>query len=188
MSQSVRSPLETKNKLKEAGKKVIFDKGFHDARISDITAEAGVAHGTFYLYFRSKEELLLELLEDVKEEMLALIDRGIEEIGRGNVAEGKKLLFIYPFQKMLEEKELSKIFFFEAICLSGRFKEFYIEGKNTFFVKTQTALSLLGVENPSVIATLLLSTGRSLVEDHILSGREVERIWQEVLSELGLYP
>ena len=180
--------METRTKLKEAGKRVIFRKGFHEARVSDITEEAGVAHGTFYLYFRTKEDLLLELLEDVKGEMLTLMDRGIREIDRGDMAKGKRLLFLDPFKRMLDEKELSKIFFFEAICLSGKFKEFYMEGKDTFYEKTKTALSLLGVENPAVVAILLLSTGRSLVEDHILSGREVEEIWQDVLSGLGLYP
>jgi len=50
---------------------VVFERdGFIDARLVDITAEAGVAIGSFYHYFSSKEEIFMALLETVKEEML----------------------------------------------------------------------------------------------------------------------
>lgn len=37
------------------------DRGFHAARVSDIAAEAGVAHGLVYHYFASKDEVLQEI-------------------------------------------------------------------------------------------------------------------------------
>ncbi len=50
-----------------ASAKVFHDRGFHAARVSDITAEAGVAQGTFYLYFSSKQEVFHRLLEHFAE-------------------------------------------------------------------------------------------------------------------------
>ena len=44
--------------------------GFLDARITDITGEAGVAAGTFYTYFTSKEDVFAAVMEEVNEEML----------------------------------------------------------------------------------------------------------------------
>ena len=44
--------------------------GFLDARITDITAEAGVAAGSFYTYFTSKEDAFAAVMEEVNEEML----------------------------------------------------------------------------------------------------------------------
>jgi len=41
------------------------DKGYHRTSISDIIRGAGVARGTFYLYFESKEAIFLELLEEL---------------------------------------------------------------------------------------------------------------------------
>lgn len=40
-------------------------RGFHDASIASITANAGVAQGTFYIYFDSKEALFRELVGDL---------------------------------------------------------------------------------------------------------------------------
>jgi AcrR family transcriptional regulator len=49
----------------------VFERdGFLDARITDITAEAGVAAGTFYTYVTSKEDAFAAVMEEVNEEML----------------------------------------------------------------------------------------------------------------------
>ncbi len=37
-------------------------KGYHGTRISDIIDAAGIARGTFYLYFESKSAIFLELI------------------------------------------------------------------------------------------------------------------------------
>ena len=55
--------LKTRENLIEAAKKVISIKGFKEASIQDITEEAGVAKGTFYTYFKTKEEIVEELLK-----------------------------------------------------------------------------------------------------------------------------
>jgi AcrR family transcriptional regulator len=51
--------------------RVVFERdGFVRARIADIAATAGVAHGSFYSHFDSKENALAAVLEEVEEEML----------------------------------------------------------------------------------------------------------------------
>jgi AcrR family transcriptional regulator len=52
----------TRQKILDAAEREIGQKGFAEASISTITAEAAVAQGTFYLYFRSKEDVLRELV------------------------------------------------------------------------------------------------------------------------------
>lgn len=52
----------TRRKLLDAAKREIGRKGFAEASISTITAEAGVGQGTFYIYFRSKEDVMRELV------------------------------------------------------------------------------------------------------------------------------
>ncbi|WP_457599955.1 TetR/AcrR family transcriptional regulator [Hydrogenivirga sp.] len=185
MSQSVRQ--DTKGRLLDAGKRVIFQKGFNGARVSDITSEAGVAHGTFYLYFKSKDEFLLELLKSVRDEMLRLDEEGIGLISEGKVEEGRELVFVKGFELMVRERELAKILFFEAVCTSRTFQEFYSESKDMLLRNLSQALDLLGVEKPQLKAEILVGTARHLIEENILKDREVFGVWREVLEELGVY-
>jgi AcrR family transcriptional regulator len=52
----------TRNKLLDAAEIEFGEKGFHEAGISGITYRAGVALGTFYTYFESKEEIFRALV------------------------------------------------------------------------------------------------------------------------------
>ena len=52
----------TRRKLLQAAEIEFGEKGFHDAAISGITYRAGVALGTFYTYFESKEEIFQALV------------------------------------------------------------------------------------------------------------------------------
>jgi AcrR family transcriptional regulator len=53
----------TQRRLLEAAKDEFAERGFHEAAISGITQRAGVALGTFYVYFNSKEEIFRELVD-----------------------------------------------------------------------------------------------------------------------------
>src|SRR5215469_3675515 len=56
--------------LLAAARRVFERDGFVTARITDIADEAGLAHGSFYSHFRSKEDALAAVLAEVGEEML----------------------------------------------------------------------------------------------------------------------
>jgi TetR/AcrR family fatty acid metabolism transcriptional regulator len=66
--------------IREAAVRVFARKGFHDARVGDIAAEAGVAHGLLYHYFDSKDALLEGVFRDTWTAMLARM-REVEESG-----------------------------------------------------------------------------------------------------------
>lgn len=53
---------ETLNRILSAAAQEIYEKGYHNAAINDITRRAGVASGTFYIYFDSKYDLYKFLL------------------------------------------------------------------------------------------------------------------------------
>jgi AcrR family transcriptional regulator len=59
--------------LLNAAREVFAEKGFEGTRISEIVARAGVAQGTFYLYFPSKVSLVLSLAELVQQKIEAAI-------------------------------------------------------------------------------------------------------------------
>jgi AcrR family transcriptional regulator len=60
-----RRGLGTRTRLLEAAESVFAELGYHNASIVKITEAAGVAIGTFYLYFRSKQEIFDELVRDL---------------------------------------------------------------------------------------------------------------------------
>ena len=60
-----RRGARTRHRLLEAAEEVFAQVGYHDASIVKITEAAGVAMGTFYLYFRGKKEIFDELLRDL---------------------------------------------------------------------------------------------------------------------------
>jgi AcrR family transcriptional regulator len=60
----------TRAALVQAARTVFERDGYLNARLTDITAEAGSATGSFYTYFTNKEEAFAAVLAEVQEEML----------------------------------------------------------------------------------------------------------------------
>jgi AcrR family transcriptional regulator len=56
-------------------KRLFARKGYHRTNVADIIARAGIARGTFYLYFQNKKDLFEELLEQVLSELRDRIQR-----------------------------------------------------------------------------------------------------------------
>jgi AcrR family transcriptional regulator len=54
---------QTRQRLLAAAESVFGKKGYFPASITEITREAGMAQGTFYVHFKSKEHVFTELLE-----------------------------------------------------------------------------------------------------------------------------
>jgi TetR/AcrR family fatty acid metabolism transcriptional regulator len=54
---------EKRERILSAAERVFARRGFFAARVSEIAKDAGVADGTIYLYFKSKDELLISLFE-----------------------------------------------------------------------------------------------------------------------------
>ncbi len=58
---------KTLRRLIEAAAAEFGERGFHEAAITGITRRAGVALGTFYTYFESKEEVFRALVRDMSQ-------------------------------------------------------------------------------------------------------------------------
>jgi TetR/AcrR family fatty acid metabolism transcriptional regulator len=70
----------------DAAVRVFARNGFYHSRVSDIAREAGIASGTIYLYFRTKDEILVTLF---REKMAAFVGALRTEIGRERDPEAK---------------------------------------------------------------------------------------------------
>ena len=63
-------------RLLAAAREVFERDGFLDARVTDISSAAGVAHGSFYTYFRSKTEIFRVLVAGTMDELYASLGAG----------------------------------------------------------------------------------------------------------------
>src|SRR5690242_6612965 len=61
----------------EAAIRVFARNGYYNSRVSDIAREAGIASGTIYLYFRTKEEILVTLFREQMASFVAHLRREI---------------------------------------------------------------------------------------------------------------
>jgi AcrR family transcriptional regulator len=66
---------KTMRRLSDAGLRVFARRGYHQARVDDIVRAARTSHGTFYLYFSNKEDLLRQLAVECAEAIEELATR-----------------------------------------------------------------------------------------------------------------
>lgn len=94
--------MERKKGKKNQKRKKILDKAwelfrknrYEETKVEDITRELGVSKGSFYTYFKTKDEVLYEILERIKKE-------NEERINKINVnQEPSKILEDYVISKM----------------------------------------------------------------------------------------
>ena len=72
MPRVSKEPEKRKQDLVEAAKRLFMTKGYEQTAVSDIVKEIKVAQGTFYYHFKSKAEILEEV---VKEFVFSLVER-----------------------------------------------------------------------------------------------------------------
>jgi len=64
----------------DAAVEVFAQKGFHQARVSDVARRAGIADGTIYLYFKNKDDLLLSIFEEKMDVLLAALGDALDGV------------------------------------------------------------------------------------------------------------
>ena len=64
---------EMQGRILDAAMTCFLDQGYHATKMQDVARQAGMAKGTLYLYFQSKEEMLLALLQRYFDDIRARI-------------------------------------------------------------------------------------------------------------------
>ncbi len=67
MTKAEQKRDQRRHQILDAAKSVFAERGFHDASINEIIKSAGIARGTFYLYFSSKEAVFQSILDSAIE-------------------------------------------------------------------------------------------------------------------------
>jgi AcrR family transcriptional regulator len=97
----------TRRKILDAAEEVFGEMGYYEASISEITRRAGVAQGTYYIYFHSKREIFAELVEDIGKRLRA--DTRAAIVGAPNRLEAEKRGFAAFFQFAARHRRIYSI-------------------------------------------------------------------------------
>lgn len=95
-----RRGRETRDRLLLAAEEEFGTRGFHEASIAEITRRAGVAMGTFYVYFGSKEAVFRALVDHMGRETRAHIARRISASPDRLAAEREGLMAFLEFARI----------------------------------------------------------------------------------------
>jgi TetR/AcrR family fatty acid metabolism transcriptional regulator len=132
--ESAPSPPEGKReRILEAAIKVFAAEGFYNAKVSQIAHEAGVADGTIYLYFRSKDDLLINLFEDRMERVNANLREAIDTESTA-VARLKRIVKLH-LQLVEENRDMAEVISVE-LRQSSKFIREYSNPKFAEFLRT----------------------------------------------------
>jgi len=91
----------------DAAVRVFARKGYFNSRVSDIAREAGIAAGTIYLYFKTKEDILITLFREKMAEFVATLWRTIASEPDA-VAKIKRLVFMH-FEMLERQPDIAEV-------------------------------------------------------------------------------
>ena len=118
---------DRREEIIQAGIEVFAAKGYYNTHIAEIVESVGIAKGTFYLYFNSKKDLFVSLINRYEDIFLDLFDIDI----LAAETEDLRLFFSELLKKIFslykENKNLSIIILREAVAVNEKFREEFKE-------------------------------------------------------------
>ena len=119
MSAKRSEAVDKRRLILDAAIRVFAREGFHSCRVSDIAAEANVAYGLVYHYFRSKDEVLDTLFS----ERWGLLLQAIEEAEKLELPVREKLYAVASFiiDSYQHDPDLMKVIIVEVTRAANTF-------------------------------------------------------------------
>lgn len=95
------TPMSIKDKLLDAGVKLVVEKGFNKISVEDITKTAGVAKGSFYTYFKRKEDLIQEINRNATAQLM----ENVTSMSSADI-EDKLQMYVVRFVSNVQENDI----------------------------------------------------------------------------------
>jgi AcrR family transcriptional regulator len=182
----------TRARLLEAAERIFAELGYHDASIVKITEAAGVAQGTFYLYFSGKAEIFDELVRDLNRRVRRAMS---ESAAQGKTRMEAELLGFHAFFRFTAEHPALYRIIRQAEFVSPRTLQYHYDRLREGYVAALEEAMERGEiarRDPEVLAWALMGIGELIGMRYILwAGRsdvpegvmeEIERIIHSVLA------
>lgn len=155
-----------------AAAKVFAHKGLSQATIQDITREAGVAVGTFYLYFENKDELIQHLIGEIPRVIRSRLDATVNPIYDSfGFFEILDLVIDTILHTFTELKDLARIYILAPAMHPCACKE--ITENMAYYAQRTTQLVIRAIEqgeirpvNPEILAAAIIGMIREVTDPH----------------------
>lgn len=164
---------QRREQIMTAAKEVFAHKGFHATTIADIAAQAGLAYGSVYWYFDSKEELFHALMAVQELALRARVAATLSELnglphrGEASLPALVKASVQATFEFFEADKATVKLLFRDAYALGDRFEkhlggiyERFIDDIETIIVAAQMRGEMVSAPPRMVAYTLAALVGQ----------------------------
>ncbi len=166
-----------RREILSAAARVFAARGYHQASVSDILEEAGIARGTFYLYFRSKRAVFGELIDRFLVEVQSRVRR--VEMGPGSPTPYEQLAGNVSriLALVREERDVAVMALNHAVGLDResdrKLREFYDRMATALRRALEAGMraGLVSVGDPEIAARLLLGGAKEVVDHVVVRGR-----------------
>jgi AcrR family transcriptional regulator len=140
----------TRERITRAAEVVFVRDGYRDARIADIASQADVAHGSFYTYFDSKEDVFRVVASEVVEDMYRSLDRvASEEHAAGLIRAGNELFID------LYERHAAMLALIEQVAtFSEDFRHMRLELRHRLVMRAEHSITRLIADGEAEIGSL----------------------------------
>ncbi len=187
-----RRGLKTREQLLTAAEQVFGTQGYAAASIADITKHAGVAQGTFYIYFPGKEDVFKELVREMGLRTRKALSSGIEGAPDRLTAEHHGLRVFLEFVK--EHPALYRIVQEAQFVDPTSYSDYFWSFAEAYQKRLEEASEKgdIACEDPEVTAWALMGLARGLGERFALWGdkRSLDQVADRAFAMIadGLKP
>lgn len=152
----------TRRRLVVAAEDVFNTYGYYDASIVKITEAAGVAQGTFYLYFHSKKEIFDEVVADLNRRVRHAMSEAARDASTR--LEAERLGFAGFFQFTTEHPALYRVIRQAEFVSPGALRNHYEKVAEGYVTPLRNAMATGDVTpgDPAILAWLLMAIGEAV--------------------------
>ena len=170
------SVTDKREAILRAATVVFAHNGYFNAKVADIAREAGVADGTVYLYFKSKEEILHSIFDRSVDK--AIIDAKKILAGIDDPREKLRQIALLHLERLGADRDLAVVFQVELRGSTKFMEEFsaaglaeYLELIRSTFEEGQRAGLFRSDLNAKVVSKILFGALDEMATNWILSKR-----------------
>lgn len=185
---------ERRQQILAAARDIFAKRGYHQTTIDDIVAQAGVARGTFYLYFEDKRAVFADLIDRFWAHITVAIMRIVTDDATRTVADQVRANIRAIIGVCLAERPMTKILFTDALGIDSAFDRklhtFYDEVVQllTESLRDGQTLGIVADGEPRVLAYLTIGALKELLYQAVTLGLAEESadvLTQQLYAFLG---
>ena len=127
MSRTLKEPEVRRKEIIEISRLLFEEKGFENTSVENIINAANIAKGTFYYYFKTKKDVLDEVVKDISEDFYVLLHNIVKSQSRSVVDKINQIFIGSKKESIVNTKVMKSIHMSENRELQEKLNIIYIE-------------------------------------------------------------